>query len=340
MGTGFLRSALAFGLALSSAVPSRSSADLVDCPAIEVSSSTNQSLKNREAESLFADATQAGSSGNNAEKLNHSKRDTGEGGRRQLAIGMTFLAAGAWDGAIAAFSKAADSEDFQVALEARSELARALNAKRREVAQRQVELGATYLGAKAWDEAIAAASKAADSDDPQVASEGRSQLASAVDSKRDERGQRQLELGSTYLDGGAWDEAIAASSKAADFEDSKVASKGRSQLLNALKAKNAGELGFRAWLPAPFNRWWILDYLVYALVILVLGSIVIPIWALGHRIIFRRFFEFVVKRDRAKSPWRVSVSGSAEEPLRSVVFDEFVVTMKGLRDLYRKRFRR
>jgi hypothetical protein len=65
----------------------------------------------------------------------------------------------------------------------------------------------------------------------------------------------------------------------------------------------------------------------------VLGSIFIPLGSVAHRKIFGRFFELVVKRKRTEVPWRVSVTGSAEEPLRSLVFDEFVVTLNGLRDL-------
>lgn len=154
----------------------------------------------------------------------------------------------------------------------------------------------------------------------------------AASKEKREAAHRQLELAGTYVQAGAWDQAIEAFSKAADSEDPAAASKGRAGLLGALKAKDAGALGLRAKLPTPVNQWWVLDYVVYGLVAIVLTVIFVPIASFLDRVLFRPAVELVFKRDASKSAWRVSVSGSAEEPSKSVVFDEFVITMRSLRE--------
>ena len=165
-------------------------------------------------------------------------------------------------------------------------------------------------------------------------SHGKEQTPAAETASKDKReaAQRQLELAGTYARAGAWDQAIEAFSKAADSEDLATASKGRAGLLDALKEKDAGALGLRAKLPTPVNQWWVLDYVVYGLVGIVLAVIFVPIASFIDRVLFRPAFELVFKRDASRSAWRVSLSGSAEEPNKSVVFDEFVVTMRSLRE--------
>lgn len=139
-----------------------------------------------------------------------------------------------------------------------------------------------------------------------------------------ESAQRQLELAKIYVKAGTWDRAIESYSKAADSDDPAVASKARKGLLDALNAKEDEALGPRAILPPPVNRWWVLDYIFYGLVAILLARILVPFASA----LIRRLF----KREPSNSSWRVSVSGSAEEPGRSLVFDEFVVTMRGLRE--------
>lgn len=157
---------------------------------------------------------------------------------------------------------------------------------------------------------------------------------SASKEKR-EAATRQLELAGTYAKAGAWDQAIEAYAKAADSEDQTAALKGREGLLEALKAKDAGVLGLRANLPSPFSQWWVIDYFAYgfiALAIIVLLVPFVPVASVLNRRLFRPAFERVFKGDPTKLPWRVSVSGSAEEPSKSMVFDEFVITMRSLQE--------
>jgi tetratricopeptide (TPR) repeat protein len=151
----------------------------------------------------------------------------------------------------------------------------------------------------------------------------------ATAKQKREASQRKLELAHTYVKAGAWDQAIEAYSEAADSEDPTIASKARAGLLESLNAKDAGALGLRAKLPPPASQWWMLDYFVYAIGIVVLAIALAPI-AMAARWLLRRFIRLFKKR-ASRSPWRVSVSGSAEEPDRSMVFDEFVITMRGLR---------
>jgi hypothetical protein len=150
--------------------------------------------------------------------------------------------------------------------------------------------------------------------------------------QRREASQRRLALARTYVEAGAWDRAIEAFSNAADSEDRTIASQARAGLLESLNAKDAGALGLRARLPRPVNQWWVLDYVLYGIVAIVLAVIFVPIASAINRALFRPAFESIFKGDPSKSQWRASVSGSAEEPARSVVFDEFVITMSGLRE--------
>jgi tetratricopeptide (TPR) repeat protein len=120
--------------------------------------------------------------------------------QRQLALGMVYLEAGAWDEAIEVFSKVAGSENLPESFEARSGLLRALAAKSRDASQRQLALGRAYAKRGAWDEAVAAFSKASDSEDLTVASEGRSELRGALAAKSRDTSQKQFDLGQTYLE--------------------------------------------------------------------------------------------------------------------------------------------
>jgi hypothetical protein len=146
----------------------------------------------------------------------------------------------------------------------------------------------------------------------------------------DKSAASELKLADTYLAAGDWDDAIKAYVKAAASDSEATAKAAREGLAKALKARDASPLGLREGLPAPFSRWHAIDYAVYAV------GVVIAVFALAplvHAFAFRvvgPFARWTLKQDSESADWRVSISGTAKEPQRSMLFDEFVVTMRDL----------
>jgi len=139
---------------------------------------------------------------------------------------------------------------------------------------------------------------------------------------------RQLELGDVYFKEGEWDAAIERYQRAAESPDEKLATTARSQLARAVAHRNAEPLGLREALPPPINHWWFLDYGFLLLLLLVFLPIILKLVGFVSRglILFLR-----PKKSHAN--WRVVVSGSAEEPQRSLVFDELIVTSEKIKAL-------
>jgi hypothetical protein len=162
--------------------------------------------------------------------------------------------------------------------------------------------------------------------DPSAASAQATCTAQAVDAL-DKSGASQLKLADTYLEAGEWDEAAKAYVAAACSNSEAIARDARMGLAKALKARDAGRLGLRKYLPEPFSHWYPIDYAVYAVGIFALAVLVYGILSfMGGP-----FARLILKRSRSSANWRVSISGTAKEPQRSMAFDEFVVTMRELR---------
>jgi hypothetical protein len=145
----------------------------------------------------------------------------------------------------------------------------------------------------------------------------------------DPEGVRRLALAQVYMRAAHWDKAADAYARAAMSTNSQVARDGAAGLAQALREKDAAPLGLRARLSEPYAHWWLLDYVVYCILVTLLIT-VLPVWSWISANLFGPVLRFVAKRDRYQAPWRVSLAGSAGEAERSAAFDEFLVTYEVL----------
>lgn len=192
-------------------------------------------------------------------------------------------------------------------------------AERRAAEGRQLALARTLLNAEQWDKAIEVFVAAAAATNVDIAAAARVGLSQAAAGKKayEEReaamaAARKLEMGRTFLSAGDWAKATEALQDAAAAKDDVIAANAREGLAAVNREKQAAPLGVRVFLPPPFSRCWLIDYILIALFTFVAVRVVM------------RVFE-------RKNDWKVSVAGTAKEELRNSVFDEFIVTMRELR---------
>lgn len=144
---------------------------------------------------------------------------------------------------------------------------------------------------------------------------------------------RKLDLGDVFYAAHDWDAAIERYQEAAESPDEEVAARAREKLALALARRTAEPLGLRQALPSPASHWWPLDY-VFLILLLIL--LLIFLAALSKTMVFgvlSRTLVMIVKPGKSNANWRVVLSGSVEDPERSLVFDELVVTLKKLKAL-------
>jgi hypothetical protein len=85
----------------------------------------------------------------------------------------------------------------------------------------------------------------------------------------------ELKLGNIFFDAWEWNAAIEKYQKAAESPDRDVAEAARERLANALARRNAEPLGLRQWLPHPMNHWWLLDYAIPLLLLLLILPLIL-----------------------------------------------------------------
>ncbi len=208
-------------------------------------------------------------------------------------------------------------------------------ADKRAAEERNLALARAFLKAEQWDKAIDAFVTAAAATSSDIAGAARNGLAQALKAKKAADDQdaanaatRKLELGRAFLNAGEWDKAVEALADAAAAENATIAVSARDDLQDAVRAKEAAPLGVRAYLWPPFNRWWLIDYVIYTAGFILLLVLLGLIWHGLARPLIENVFAYFFKR---ANDWKVSVAGSAKEEHRNSVFDEFVVTMRELR---------
>ncbi|MBB3303300.1 tetratricopeptide (TPR) repeat protein [Rhizobium sp. BK077] len=200
---------------------------------------------------------------------------------------------------------------------------------------RQLSLARSLLQARQWDQAIEAFTKVAMSSNDDLAIAGRAGLshAFAMKAKSSDHDSvqadvRRLRLGKAFLAAGDWDKAIAEFTEATASRNASIAGDALAGIEAALRDKDTSPLGIRAYLGAPFNRWWPIDYLLYAVAAGVTCLIIAFLWSRSLGRMFEKTLAALLKRP---FDWKVTVAGSAQPEQRNAAFDEFVTTMRELR---------
>lgn len=245
-------------------------------------------------------------------------------GSAQLAVGRVLLEAGDVQSALAQFLDAAKSSDATVSSAARQAIADALQID--PVGKLSLSIGEVLEGGGAWEEALDIYSQAARSSDPIVAEAGRQGVARVLSEA--DPGSDHLALGRIHRSVGDWDAALSEFLLASASNDEAITVEAFESIEQVVHSKNADALGIRSSLPQPFNRWVWIDYIVYAFAGLVAFFLLRML--LSSRPV-RWFTERLFKPRRKTARWRARLSGEADQALRSLVLDEFVVTMRDLR---------
>ncbi|MBB2708413.1 soluble NSF attachment family protein (plasmid) [Rhizobium sophoriradicis] len=207
--------------------------------------------------------------------------------------------------------------------------------ERRSSELRQLFLARSLMQAKQWDTAIDAFTKVATASNDDVAAAGRAGLLHALAMRRksndDDVAQaatRKFRLGQAFLETGDWDKAIGALTEVAESQNASLAGDALQGIEVAIRRKAAGPLGIRAHLNAPFNRWRLIDYFVYAGAIGMMFMISLFAWVQWFGPFTGWILAACVKRS---FDWKVTIAGSAQPEQRNAAFDEFVITIRDLR---------
>ncbi|MFA1623294.1 hypothetical protein ACDY96_10785 [Rhizobium mongolense] len=200
---------------------------------------------------------------------------------------------------------------------------------------RQLSLARSLLQARQWEKAIDAFTKVAMSSNDDLAAVGRAGLshAFALNAKSSAEGSAQvaiikLRLGKAFLAAGDWDKAIVEFTEVTGSQNLALAGDALEGIEAAVRHKEAGYLGIRAYLSAPFNRWWPIDYFVYAGAA---GTVFLSLAFLWSRWLGPFFEEILAACFKRPFDWKVTVAGSAQPEQRNAAFDEFVITTRELR---------
>ncbi|MEX2746238.1 hypothetical protein AB3480_34475 [Rhizobium mongolense] len=168
-----------------------------------------------------------------------------------------------------------------------------------------------------------------------LAAAGRAGLshAFAMNAKSSDEGSaqvaiRKLRLGKTFLAAGDWDKAIVEFNEVTGSQNLELAGDALEGIEAAVRHKEAGILGIRAYLSAPFNRWWPIDYIVYAGAA---GTVFLSLAFLWSRWLGPFFEKILAACFKRPFDWKVTVAGSAQPEQRNAAFDEFVITIRELR---------